>query len=387
MCAGGHGAPPSRLSSLPAAWLPSGAALLGPRLHRSQGTGGAQARVETELAAAGSAFAPPKLKAAVATASPPGTDTGAAKPPPPSITRKIVEPAPAEARPATSARAVGGRAGLSHPAGTAPGVATGPFTVSIAYASPDLQALAYSTTDALTHSGVTANIRGLEGATTTSDALVVLTAGPPAAWYCDDAGGSASLAGALAGILPGGSTAGDDGAPPIGCGQLGGGRTATAVVAVPAQAPAPEFPANLAKGIGLYLSRNGAAQRQAAASARLVWPATGPITSFYGPSHPLGIDIGESTGNIVAATTGRIAFAGGNPCCSYGLYVVIDSPAGIRTVYGHLSAFAVKTGDKVTQGQVIGKAGSTGNSTGPHLHFEVIDNGIRRNPLTYLSQR
>src|SRR5439155_26727140 len=128
----------------------------------------------------------------------------------------------------------------------------------------------------------------------------------------------------------------------------------------------------------------GAARRQSVVSARLTWPATGPITNFFGPGHPLGIDIGQRQGSVFAATEGKVTFAGGDSCCSYGLYVVIDSASGIRTVYGHLSAFTVKKGDRVVAGQPIGRIGSTGNSTGPHLHFEVIDNGVRRDPLVYL---
>ena len=124
-----------------------------------------------------------------------------------------------------------------------------------------------------------------------------------------------------------------------------------------------------------------------ASSAGLVWPVVGPISSPYGPSHPLGIDIdGYNLGGvaIVAATSGTVVFAGGNACCSYGLYVVIQSPEGIETLYAHLSSMAVVQGQIVSQGEVIGVIGDTGYSTGVHLHFEVIDNGVRQNPLTYL---
>ena len=85
-----------------------------------------------------------------------------------------------------------------------------------------------------------------------------------------------------------------------------------------------------------------------------------------------------------AATEGTVVFAGGNACCSYGPYVVIVSPGGIETLYGHLSSISVSAGEYVSQGQVIGIIGSTGYSTGVHLHFEVIDNGVRQNPLSYL---
>jgi murein DD-endopeptidase MepM/ murein hydrolase activator NlpD len=119
----------------------------------------------------------------------------------------------------------------------------------------------------------------------------------------------------------------------------------------------------------------------------LIWPITGPISSYYGPGHPLGIDIdlfGRAGAPIVAATSGTVTFAGGNPCCSYGLYVVIVSPDGIETLYAHMSSLAVSTGQQVAQGDVIGYAGCTGYCTGTHLHFEVIDNGVRVDPLAYL---
>jgi murein DD-endopeptidase MepM/ murein hydrolase activator NlpD len=122
-------------------------------------------------------------------------------------------------------------------------------------------------------------------------------------------------------------------------------------------------------------------------SAGLIWPAYGPISSYMDGSHPLGIDIdlySNPNASIVASTSGRVIFAGGDPCCSYGLYVVIMSPGGIETLYAHLSRISVSVGQQVSQGQVIGNGGCTGYCTGNHLHFEVIDNGVRVNPLSYL---
>ncbi|HXK32675.1 MAG TPA: M23 family metallopeptidase [Dehalococcoidia bacterium] len=122
-------------------------------------------------------------------------------------------------------------------------------------------------------------------------------------------------------------------------------------------------------------------------SAGLIWPFSGAISSYYSAGHPLGIDIDgfhNPQGAVVAATSGTVVFAGGNACCSYGLYVVIVSPDGIETLYAHLSAISVSQGQTVSQGEVIGVVGSTGYSTGVHLHFEVIDNGVRQNPLSYL---
>jgi murein DD-endopeptidase MepM/ murein hydrolase activator NlpD len=122
-------------------------------------------------------------------------------------------------------------------------------------------------------------------------------------------------------------------------------------------------------------------------SSGLIWPFYGNISSYYSSSHPLGIDIdgfNNPYGSVVAATSGTVIFAGGNACCSYGLYVVIMSPDGIETLYAHLASISVSQGESVAQGQVIGTVGSTGYSTGTHLHFEVIDNGVRVNPLSYL---
>ena len=122
-------------------------------------------------------------------------------------------------------------------------------------------------------------------------------------------------------------------------------------------------------------------------SSGLIWPVTGPISSYMDYSHPLGIDIDmyNSPGAaIVAATSGTVTFAGGNPCCSYGYYVIIMSETGIETLYAHFSGFAVSAGQHVNQGDVIGYGGCTGYCTGGHLHFEVIDNGVRVDPLSYL---
>lgn len=135
------------------------------------------------------------------------------------------------------------------------------------------------------------------------------------------------------------------------------------------------------------VTSSSAGSSRSAGSSGLIWPAVGPISSYYGPSHPLGIDIdlyANPSAPIAAATSGTVIFAGGNSCCSYGLYVEIMSPSGIETLYAHLSSIAVTVGQTVTQGQILGYAGCTGYCTGPHLHFEVIDNGVREDPLAYL---
>ena len=126
---------------------------------------------------------------------------------------------------------------------------------------------------------------------------------------------------------------------------------------------------------------------QSGSSARFAWPASGPISSYFGPSHPLGIDIDffATPNQAVAATAaGTVTFAGGEACCSYGLYVVVDHGNGFTSLYAHLSQINVKVGRKVSQGEVLGLGGRTGNSTGNHLHFEIRSNGSVVDPLKYL---
>ena len=118
-----------------------------------------------------------------------------------------------------------------------------------------------------------------------------------------------------------------------------------------------------------------------------MWPTTGPITSYYGPAHPLGIDIdlfSSPSAPIVAAAGGTVTFAGGNVCCSYGLYVIVDHGNGFQTLYAHFSSIYVVVGEVVAQGEVIGAGGTTGYSTGNHLHFEIHVNDAYVDPLAYL---
>lgn len=121
-------------------------------------------------------------------------------------------------------------------------------------------------------------------------------------------------------------------------------------------------------------------------------PTTGTYTSNYGPRiHPItkkqsfhtGQDIANSYGTkIVAADGGRVVRAGYNG--AYGNAIVIDHGNGYSTMYAHLQAFSVSAGDIVVQGQKIGEMGSTGWSTGPHLHYEVWYQGKHVNPRNYL---
>jgi murein DD-endopeptidase MepM/ murein hydrolase activator NlpD len=115
-----------------------------------------------------------------------------------------------------------------------------------------------------------------------------------------------------------------------------------------------------------------------------IWPVVNSVSSYYGPRHPLGIDIEAPYVAVSASRAGQVVFAGGDPCCSYGLNVVIRHDQGFETRYAHLSNIAVKLGQWVEIGEQLGVSGSTGRSTGPHLHFEILLNGAIQNPLVYL---
>ena len=148
-------------------------------------------------------------------------------------------------------------------------------------------------------------------------------------------------------------------------------RPAVVVRPAPAATPAP--------------ARAVAAAPSTSSEFNFVWPTRDIITSYFGPSHPLGIDIRAPVGTpIKAAADGTVIFVGGTRCCSYGLYVEVQHDGGFTTLYAHLASFAVKSGDEVTAGTVLGFAGLTGRTTGPHLHFEIELNGVRRNPMIYL---
>lgn len=122
------------------------------------------------------------------------------------------------------------------------------------------------------------------------------------------------------------------------------------------------------------------------ATGSFIRPAKGRISSYFGPrwgSFHYGIDIANSTGtSIIAADGGTVTKAQYQG--SYGNYVIINHGNGKETVYAHLSRIGVSVGQKVNKGDYIGKMGSTGRSTGPHLHFEVRVNGVKKNPMNYL---
>lgn len=128
-------------------------------------------------------------------------------------------------------------------------------------------------------------------------------------------------------------------------------------------------------------------------------PETGTITSYFGnrvnpitgePDYHTGTDISVAAGTpILAAADGVVSIANGTDSWgdSYGYYVKLDHGGGLETLYAHCSAICVTAGQEVTQGEVIAYVGSTGNSTGNHLHFEVRVDGTRVDALNYFEQK
>ena len=188
---------------------------------------------------------------------------------------------------------------------------------------------------------------------------------------------------------------------------VGGGLRVTSAELL---AQDPDGQAELAQETAVALAQESfSAGAAAPAPGRLLWPCSGPITQGFGPTgyafefpyvyqgvsyahFHTGLDVGVGLGTPVsAAADGVVVLAGtnvvGGRVVGYGTYVVIAHGGGLYTLYGHLSRLGVATGDRVRAGQVIGLSGSTGNSTGPHLHFEVRVGSEPVDPQPYLPQR
>jgi len=124
----------------------------------------------------------------------------------------------------------------------------------------------------------------------------------------------------------------------------------------------------------------------APAGSGYVWPLGAHIiTQYYGFQHT-GVDIsGGGVGTPIYATrSGTVIKSQCGYNGGYGCYIILDHGGGINSLYGHASQLYVSAGEQVTQGQTIAAMGSTGRSTGPHLHFEIRVNGVRTNPLKYV---
>jgi murein DD-endopeptidase MepM/ murein hydrolase activator NlpD len=145
----------------------------------------------------------------------------------------------------------------------------------------------------------------------------------------------------------------------------------------------------------LNFVRHDVERREALASATpSIWPTRGGLTGFFGgrsdpftgePAYHQGIDISTEKGQAVFATADGVvetaSYSG-----DYGNLVVLNHEFGLSTRFGHLSAFAVKPGQSVKRGDIVGYVGSTGRSTGAHLHYEILVNGRLINPLQLLAQ-
>ena len=125
------------------------------------------------------------------------------------------------------------------------------------------------------------------------------------------------------------------------------------------------------------------------AAGQFIWPVKDSrrITTLFKSYHQaIDIDQFPAGGNPAMATAdGMVTFAGGDACCSYGLYVIIKHRDGYSSLYSHLSKVEVTQGQTVKQGQELGLTGNTGNSTGPHIHFALYYNGLPFDPQKVLS--
>ncbi|MDD3120722.1 MAG: peptidoglycan DD-metalloendopeptidase family protein [Candidatus Gracilibacteria bacterium] len=139
-------------------------------------------------------------------------------------------------------------------------------------------------------------------------------------------------------------------------------------------------------------SQNSESGTETCSPKKFIRPTPGAITSEYGMRfHPTrkvnalhtGIDIGADSGtSIKAAGKGMVEVAGDGG--GYGNYVIVNHGNGYKTLYAHMSSISVQKGDNINQGQELGKVGSTGNSTGPHLHFEIKKDDATINPRDYI---
>lgn len=154
--------------------------------------------------------------------------------------------------------------------------------------------------------------------------------------------------------------------------------------------------ARQSKNLTGMINRSTASSNDMKVVGGFIKPISGPITSPYGwRVHPIfksrtfhsGVDIGGPfNGAVQASNAGKVIYVGWYG--GYGKVVIIDhglyNGAKITTLYAHLNSWSVNVGQYVTRGQIIGREGSTGYSTGPHVHFEVRVNGQTKNPLSYI---
>lgn len=154
------------------------------------------------------------------------------------------------------------------------------------------------------------------------------------------------------------------------------------VLIVPDGAP-PEKPKPLPTQ---YLASGQNVPIESLGSAQFIWPTSGGMSQYFSWYHP-GIDISNLGGGpIRASDSGTVTVAGWPDNSGYGNRVIIDHGNGFTTLYAHMSAIYVSAGQRVSKGDVLGMMGSTGRSTGTHLHLEIRKNGSALNPLSFLSK-
>ncbi|MCX6544492.1 MAG: M23 family metallopeptidase [Acidobacteria bacterium] len=181
---------------------------------------------------------------------------------------------------------------------------------------------------------------------------------------------------------------------------MGGARTSLPPSLLASALSSPEDTFGLLRNVlgrlesQLRVTRTGVERREALAAATpSIWPTVGWLSARYGeradpltgdPGYHQGLDLSADRGTPVVATADGVvesaAWSG-----NYGNLLVIDHGFGIKTRYGHLSAFAASVGAKVRRNEVIGYVGATGRTTGSHLHYEVMTNGQTIDPLLLLS--
>ena len=133
----------------------------------------------------------------------------------------------------------------------------------------------------------------------------------------------------------------------------------------------------------------GSSSGKASLGISLINPVSGVITSRYGSNDSVrdhthaGLDISAPYGTPIKAAAGGTITYSGNAGDGFGNYIIISHGNGVQTVYAHCSQLLVSSGQTVSQGEAIARVGSTGNSTGNHLHFEVRKNGVTYNPQYY----
>jgi murein DD-endopeptidase MepM/ murein hydrolase activator NlpD len=154
-------------------------------------------------------------------------------------------------------------------------------------------------------------------------------------------------------------------------------RTGSHLVVEPTPLPTPVAPPPAPKPV--Y-----AARQKIVGNGMLLWPVPGGIITQYFSSTHQALDIARAAGSpVIAADAGVVTWTGWKDNGG-GLQIAIDHGNGIVTRYNHLGTIGVAVGDVVTRGQTIAGVGCTGLCTGPHVHFEVIVNGVHVNPLRYL---